>query len=41
MAPKIQAAIDYLERGGKEVVITNPANLEWAAEGGAGTRIVP
>ena len=41
MAPKIQAAVDYLERGGKEVVITNPANLEWAAEGGAGTRIVP
>lgn len=41
MAPKIEAAIAYLERGGKEVVVTNPANLEWAVEGKTGTRIVP
>jgi carbamate kinase len=40
MAPKVQAAIDYLQRGGKEVIITNPANLERAVEGKTGTRII-
>ena len=40
MAPKIQAAIDYLERGGKEVIITNPANIGRAVAGETGTRIV-
>jgi carbamate kinase len=37
MAPKIEAAIHYLERGGKRAVITCPDELEAAAEGRAGT----
>jgi carbamate kinase len=41
MAPKIQAAIDYLERGGGEVIITDPPNLGRAVAGETGTRIVP
>lgn len=41
MAPKIQAAIDFLERGGGEVIITNPDNLGRAVAGETGTRIVP
>jgi carbamate kinase len=41
MAPKIQAVIAYLERGGKEALITTPENLERALTGLAGTRIVP
>jgi carbamate kinase len=41
MAPKIQAAIDYLERGGGEVIITDPPNLGRAVAGKTGTRIVP
>ena len=39
MAPKIQAAVNYLERGGREVVITSPENLEGALAGETGTRI--
>jgi carbamate kinase len=41
MAPKIQACIWYLERGGGEAIVTNPENLERAVAGEAGTRIVP
>jgi carbamate kinase len=41
MAPKMRAAVDFLERGGREVVITDPANLEVAVGGETGTRIVP
>ncbi|MFQ5735508.1 MAG: carbamate kinase [Thermodesulfobacteriota bacterium] len=40
MGPKIKAAIDFLEGGGKEVVITTPELVEEAAVGRAGTRIV-
>jgi carbamate kinase len=40
MEPKITAAILYLERGGKEAVITNHEHLFDAVEGCAGTRIV-
>jgi carbamate kinase len=41
MAPKIQAAVDFLEESGRgEVVITNPGNLERAMAGETGTRIV-
>ncbi len=40
MGPKIQAAIDYLEAGGKEVLITAPEALERALAGETGTRIV-
>ncbi|MBA4071181.1 MAG: carbamate kinase [Gemmatimonas sp.] len=40
MAPKIEACIEFLERGGREAVITNPENMEGALVGLAGTRIV-
>ncbi len=39
MGPKIEAAIEFLEGGGKEVVITMPELIEEAMEGRAGTRI--
>jgi carbamate kinase len=41
MGPKIEAAVDFLERGGAEVLITTPAALERAIAGQTGTRIVP
>ena len=40
MGPKIEAAIDFLERGGERVVITSPANIVRAVRGDAGTTIV-
>ncbi|MBW3012714.1 carbamate kinase [Candidatus Woesearchaeota archaeon] len=40
MGPKIQAAIDFLENGGDEVIITSPENAEKAVRGNAGTHIV-
>lgn len=39
MAPKIQAAIWYLENGGKEAIITNPENIGRAMKGETGTHI--
>ena len=39
MGPKIQAVVDYLERGGGEAIITSPENLERALAGQTGTRI--
>ena len=41
MAPKIQACINYLEAGGGEVLITDPAHLPAAMRGETGTRLVP
>jgi len=41
MAPKIQACINYLEEGGGEVLITDPAHLPAAIRGETGTRLVP
>jgi carbamate kinase len=41
MEPKIRAILQYLEQGGKEALITNPANIERALEGKTGTRIGP
>jgi carbamate kinase len=41
MKPKIQAAIDFLEHGGKEVIITQPHLLGEAIRGENGTHIVP
>ncbi|HOW97762.1 MAG TPA: carbamate kinase [Kiritimatiellia bacterium] len=41
MGPKIEAAISYLEDGGREVIITQPHLLEDAIRGKTGTRIVP
>lgn len=39
MGPKIEAAIEFLEAGGKEVIITAPELIEKAMEKMAGTRI--
>ena len=41
MGPKVEAALDFLCRGGKEVVITDPDHLADALAGKAGTHIVP
>ena len=41
MAPKIEACLEFIERGGSEAIITAPADLELALVGKAGTRIVP
>lgn len=40
MGPKIEAAIDFLKKGGKRVIITDIDNLMPALEGKAGTHIV-
>jgi len=40
MGPKIEAAIAFLERGGREVVITSPDHLADAVAGRTGTHIV-
>jgi len=39
MAPKIEAALEFLERGGREVIITDPEHLSEAFFQGAGTHI--
>ena len=39
MAPKIQAAIWYLENGGRQALITNPENIGRALKGETGTWI--
>jgi carbamate kinase len=39
MGPKVQAAIEFLGGGGREVVITSPAGLLQALSGSTGTRI--
>ena len=39
MAPKIQAAIKFLERGGHHVIITDPQNIARALNGETGTHI--
>jgi len=41
MGPKIQAIIWFLEKGGKEALITNPENIARALRGETGTRVVP
>ena len=41
MLPKIQAIIWFLEGGGKEALITNPANIARALRGETGTRLIP
>ena len=40
MGPKIQAAINFIEEGGKEVVISSIEKMTDAAEGKTGTKIV-
>ncbi|MDA8432694.1 MAG: carbamate kinase [Nitrospiraceae bacterium] len=39
MGPKIRAAVEFLQSGGKEVIITSPELIEEAIKGKAGTRI--
>jgi carbamate kinase len=41
MGPKIEAAIEFLEGGGKEVLVSSHREIEKALSGNAGTRIVP
>jgi carbamate kinase len=41
MGPKIQATIGFIEKGGKEVLITSPENVERALRGETGTLVVP
>ncbi len=40
MGPKIQAAVQFIENGGREVIITSFNNAGRALDGAAGTRIV-
>jgi carbamate kinase len=39
MGPKIEAALEFLEGGGREVIITSPGRMGDALTGKAGTRI--
>ncbi len=41
MGPKVRAALDFLDSGGREAVITDPEHLTEALRGKAGTRILP
>jgi carbamate kinase len=41
MAPKVEACIAFIERGGRQALITNPANMTRALNGETGTWIVP
>jgi carbamate kinase len=40
MAPKIEAVIEFLERGGSTAIVTDPENVERALAGETGTHIV-
>ena len=40
MGPKIEAALEFITSGGKEVIIAKPEDLASAIEGKAGTRII-
>ena len=40
MGPKIEAVIDFLKKGGRRALITDPATLPSAIEGGGGTHFV-
>jgi carbamate kinase len=39
MGPKIEAAIEFIESGGEEVIISTPALMSEAVKGRAGTKI--
>lgn len=41
MGPKIRAAIEYIESGGKEVLITSASHLKAALINRSGTKIIP
>ena len=40
MGPKIEAAMEFIASGGKEVIIAKPEDLSSAIESNAGTRII-
>jgi carbamate kinase len=40
MGPKMQAACEFIEKGGSRVLITDPAHLLDALEGHSGTWVV-
>lgn len=41
MLPKIEAAVDFLNRGGERVIITSPENLVRSMQDNSGTQVVP
>jgi carbamate kinase len=41
MRPKVEACLDFLDRGGRRAVITTPADVPAALDGDTGTRIHP
>ncbi len=41
MEPKIRAILWYLDHGGKEAIVTDPAHITAALEGKTGTRVIP
>jgi carbamate kinase len=41
MYPKIEAIVDFIEKGGPQAIITNPENIGRALRGETGTVIVP
>ncbi len=41
MLPKVEACVRFLERGGRQAIITNPENITRALRGETGTWIVP
>ena len=41
MLPKIQSALDFLKKGGQEVIVTAPEFIKEAVTSGRGTHIVP
>jgi len=41
MCPKVEAALQFLESGGKRAIITAPEYMAAAVRGGAGTEILP
>ena len=41
IGPKVEAAVDFVEAGGREAIITSLAAIRAALDGRAGTRVVP
>jgi carbamate kinase len=39
MLPKVEAVISFIEKGGKEAIVTNPQNIKAAVEGKTGTHV--
>ncbi len=41
MGPKIEAALEFLQAGGRRAIVTSPENIAAAIRGEAGTEIIP